>query len=322
MIAPAASRDHLADAYRGPIIDTHLHAFAVDVRGPGRPGAVPAAVCVGYGANLGYDGTRPWPAELAAMRQQPRGAEPIWAALTDDELREQTLGAMATLDIRGVVSGPPDLVRSYQRAAPDRVIPGIEFDLERFTYTPADVAALLDGGFAVLGEITDQYNGTRMDDPRLDPYWEIAADRDVPVAIHTGVGPPGAPSVYPGFRAALHSPLGLERLLTRHPGLRVWACHAAWPMLDDLKVMLYNYPQLYVDTGSLQMVIPRTEYYRFLHALVDAGFIDRIMYGSDQIIYPGLIEVGVRAINDAPFLDVAQKKAILHDNAARFLRLN
>jgi len=44
--------------------------------------------------------------------------------------------------------------------------------------------------------------------------------------------------------------------------------------------------------------------------------------GSDQIIYPGLIELGIRAINDAPFLDAAQKKAILHDNAARFLRLN
>jgi len=43
--------------------------------------------------------------------------------------------------------------------------------------------------------------------------------------------------------------------------------------------------------------------------------------GSDQIIYPGLIELGIRAINDAPFLDAAQTKAILHDTAARFLRL-
>ncbi len=35
------------------------------------------------------------------MRKQPRGAEPIWAALTDDDLREQTLDAMTLLDIRG-----------------------------------------------------------------------------------------------------------------------------------------------------------------------------------------------------------------------------
>lgn len=321
MTTPPVRPGLSTDAYRGPIIDAHLHAFAVSRRGPGRPGAVPAAVWVGYGADLAYDGTRPWPAVLAAMRTNPRGADPIWAALTDDDLRERTLEAMAAINIRGVISGPPDLVRSYQRAAPERVVADIEFDLNRFDYTPAEIAALFDDGFAVLGEITDQYNGTRMDDPRFDAYWQIAAERDVPVAVHTGVGPPGAPAVYPRFRAALHSPLGLERLLNSYPGLRVWACHAGWPMLDDLKVMLYNYPQLYVDTGSLQMVLPRAEYYRFLSALVDAGFTDRIMYGSDQIIYPGLIELGVRAINEAPFLDVGQKKAILHDNAARFLRL-
>jgi len=110
------------------------------------------------------------------MRKQPRGAEPIWAALTDDDLREQTLDAMTLLDIRGVVSGPPELVRSYQRAAPDRVIPGIEFDLARFTYTPGDVATLLDEGFAVLDEITDQYNDPRMDDSRFDAYCELAAN--------------------------------------------------------------------------------------------------------------------------------------------------
>ncbi len=309
------------EAYRGPIIDVHLHAFSVDRPGPGRPGAVPAAVSVGFGAELAYDGARPWPAVLAAMRTDPHGPDPVWAASSDDELRRQTLKAMTELNIRGVVSGPPDLVRSYQQAAPERVVPGIEFDLERFDHSPDTIAELLDDGFAVLGEITDQYNGTRMDDARFDAYWRLAEERDVPVAIHTGVGPPGAPTLYPGFRAALHSPLGLERLLTRHPGLRVWACHAAWPMLDELKVMLYNYPQLHVDTGSLQMVIPRVEYHRFLAALVDAGFLDRIMFGSDQIVYPGLIELGVRAINEAPFLDVDQKRAILHDNAARFLRL-
>lgn len=310
------------DAYRGPIVDAHLHAFAVHKPGPGRPGKVPAAVCVGYGANLGYDASQPWLAVLSARRSDPPSDDPIWAALTDDELRAQTLAAMQSYDIRGVVSGPPELVRAYRRDAPERVIPGIEFDLERFDYTPADIAELFDDGFAVLGEITDQYNGTRMDDPRFDPYWELAQQRDVPVAIHTGVGPPGAPAVYPKFRAALHSPLGLERLLTRHPSLRVWVCHAAWPMLDDLKVMLYNYPQLYLDTGALQMCLPRTEYYRYLSALVDAGFLDRIMYGTDQILWPRLIGIGIDAINQASFLDHDQKKAILYDNAVRFLRLN
>ena len=92
-------------------------------------------------------------------------------------------------------------------------------------------------------------------------------------------------------------------------------------MLDELKAMLYSYPQLYVDTGSLQMALTRTEYYSFLKNLVDAGFVDRIMYGTDQIVWPGLIAEGIHAINDAPFLTAAQKQDILHDNAVRFFRL-
>lgn len=97
--------------------------------------------------------------------------------------------------------------------------------------------------------------------------------------------------------------------------------HAAWPMRDEIMAMLYAHPHLYVETGALQMILPREEYYDFLHALVRAGYESRIMFGSDQMVWPGLIGEGIDAINDAPFLSYEQKKAILYDNAARFLRL-
>lgn len=45
------------------------------------------------------------------------------------------------------------------------------------------------------------------------------------------------------------------------------------------------------------------------------------MFGSDQMIWPGVIEASVRAIEDAPFLDDQQKRNIFYNNAARFLRL-
>ena len=98
--------------------------------------------------------------------------------------------------------------------------------------------------------------------------------------------------------------------------------HAGWPMRDDMKAMLYAHPQLYVGTGVLQMAATRAEYYDFLENLVNAGFIERIMFGSDQMVWPGLIEEGIDAINEAPFLTTAQKAAILHENAARFLRMS
>ena len=46
------------------------------------------------------------------------------------------------------------------------------------------------------------------------------------------------------------------------------------------------------------------------------------MFGCDPMIWPGVIEPAIRAIEEAPFLSPAQKRAILYDNAARFLRLS
>ena len=35
------------------------------------------------------------------------------------------------------------------------------------------------------------YDGVAHDDPRIEPYYALAEELDVPVAIHVGPGPPG-----------------------------------------------------------------------------------------------------------------------------------
>ncbi len=63
---------------------------------------------------------------------------------------------------------------------------------------------------------------------------------------------------------------------------------------------------------------PRAGYLRHLRGLVDGGFGQRIMFGSD---FPDQLEAGIDAILDADFLSAEQKADILCNNAARFLRL-
>ena len=46
-----------------------------------------------------------------------------------------------------------------------------------------------------------------------------------------------------------------------------------------------------------------------------------IMFGSDQMIWPDAIAFAVDGIESAPFLTPEQKRDILYNNAARFLRL-
>jgi hypothetical protein len=178
-------------------------------------------------------------------------------------------------------------------------------------------SAIESGNVRVLGEIYTQYFGISPDDDRMDSYWALAEEYDIPVGIHMSLAPPNSPyGCCPNYRAKYGDPQLLENILVRHPDLRVYIMHAGWPFIESTISQLYLYPQLYVDVAALQYVIPRKEYYMYLQRLVDMGYGDRIMWGSD-----GQVAEGIKAIEEADFLTEDQKNAIFYDNAARFFRL-
>ena len=114
----------------------------------------------------------------------------------------------------------------------------------------------------------------------------------------------------------------IEEVLAKHPKLRVYLMHAGYPMIDDLLAVLYTHPQAYVDVGVIVYTQPRPAFYRYLQAIVDAGFGKRVMFGSDNMVWPETIGRSIEVIRQAPFLSEQQKRDILYDNAARFLRLD
>ena len=160
----------------------------------------------------------------------------------------------------------------------------------------------------------------------MAPYWALAEELDVPVAIHMGDGTIGTAYIgLPGlteYRARLSDPYLLEEVLLRHPRLRVSVMHYGAPLVDEMIAVLGAHPQVYIDLGGRQWYYPRPFFYEHLRAFVDAGFGHRIMFGSDQGDWPGVIELAIRIIEEAPFLTEQQKRDILYNNAARFLRLS
>ena len=177
------------------------------------------------------------------------------------------------------------------------------------------------GRIKALGEMPPQLFGISPADSRLEPYWTLAEEFDVPVAIHMGSGPPDAAYEarykLPESRMALNDPLLLEEVLLRHKRLRVLLMHAGWPFLESTVALLYAHPNVYVDLGALQ-ALSRPAYYRHLRGLVESGFGGRILFGSD---IPGLVASGIEAIRTADFLSEGQKADILCLNATRFLRI-
>jgi predicted TIM-barrel fold metal-dependent hydrolase len=302
---------------RPPIIDMHLHALGASDQGP-----PPMGMCTPIVSMPVWDQRRPYAEQFIERFKHPPCSDPVWSPVTDEALMRETLAVMNRLNIIGVVSGTPERVAAWRKAGGERIIPAVEFSLQ----PELDVAKLRDlhaaGRMEVLGEIDTQYAGIAPTDPRLEPYWALAEKLDIPVQIHVGTGPPGV--IYmgaDGYRARLHSALTMEEVLVKHPRLRVYLAHAGYPMIDDLLALMYAHPQVYVDVGVIVYTQPRAAFYRYLQRIMEAGFGKRVMFGSDQMVWPGVIERSIRVIEDAPFLSPGDKRDILYNNAARFLRL-
>lgn len=272
-----------------PVIDVHLHALETD-------------------ADWASDPPAWFPKDLAP-------------ATTDAMEQELTLEALRRHHVeKAVLSGHGNLPAAWKAADPAR------FVLSKFLWDPQvdkDSLAELEAGirsgqFAAIGEVCAQYQGKTPDE--LEPLFALAERLDVPVSVHMGLGPrEGAAG--PEYKMANGRPLLFEGVLARHPKLRLQVMHAGWPFLDEMVALLWLYPEVYVDVAVIDWYIPREEFHAYLKRLVEAGFGKRIMYGSDQMYFPGAIDRSIAAIESADFLSTDQKRDILHDNAARFYRL-
>jgi hypothetical protein len=301
-----------------PVIDMHMHAMAADAEGP-----PPMGMCTPIESFPVWDQRRPYTDIFVERFKKPACKDPVWSPMTEEALLKDTVAAMEKHNVYGVLSGTPERVAAWRKAAPKRFWPGLGFNM-RGGYSVDKVRDLhARGDLAVLAEVTTQYEGIEPADARLEPYWALAERLDLPVGIHVGTGPFGV--IYmgaEGYRARLHSALTMEEVLVRHPKLRVYLMHAGYPMIDDLLALLYAHPQVYVEVGVIVYTQPRKAFYRYLERIFEAGFGNRVMFGSDQMVWPGVIERSIAVIEEAPFLTAEQKRGVLYDNAARFLRLS
>lgn len=307
---------------RLPILDMHLHAQSVsDWEMP-----PPVAVCSPFEQYRAWDPTQePWETFFTERYLKgPPCADTLWSPTTDEEVMRQTIDVMERNNVFGVLSDySVERVATWRAAAPDRFIPGIQFILGESDVTPDSLRRLVNTGqVQVFGEISNWYDGIDPDDPRMEPYWALAEELDVPVAYHLHPGRPGEPYAGYGARGRLVSALTMEEVLVRHPRLRVYLMHAGYPLLDDLLALLYSHPQVYVDVAAIVYSEPRAAFYRYLQQIVEAGFGNRVMFGSDQMVWPEAIERAITVIEEAPFLGQEQRRDILYNNAARFLRLS
>ena len=298
-----------------PVLDVHVHALDFD-----SPGISP--MCPNTAKFLASDPA----SKEAPSGWAPEACTPQLYPAAKGQYMSEVIAEMKRLNVTAVVFGDPKSVQKWKQAAGERVIAGTGFEgAAPGSRVPLDELRkdFTSDGFKVMGEIGLQYEGLSPSDPSVDQYFALAEQLDIPVAIHMGTGGSGRANIaMPKFRGSKGDPLLLEELLARHPKLRVQVMHAGYPMIDNMLTLLQANSHVYVDVAGLIWSYPIKEVNRYIERLVEAGFEDRVMFGTDQLIWPKLMAYSISIVQNADYLTPEQKRDILYNNAARFLRLD
>lgn len=307
--------------YAGPIIDMHIHANTPEELLPEKAGLCPPLSTI----IPDYDNREEFANVWIKAMANPSCPDPIWSPESYEEYLERVDQQLKKNQITALASGKLETHESWKSRFGDRIIPSLAFRLGRENFSPDSLKQILQlHKIQVLGEISNQYAGIAPNDPRMDPYYELAQELDIAVGIHMGSGAPGAAYFFdPDYKAAYSHPLLLEDVLKKYPKLRLYVIHYGEPFIDEMITLMYHYPQLYLDLGGIQWCYPKAYFYEYhLKKLVSAGFGKRIMFGSDAFIWPELMDHSISIINEADFLTYEEKADIFYHNARRFLRLD
>lgn len=278
-----------AQEYTGPIIDMHIHAYtdALPLFGMTHPPTL---------RNLTYKGAANARELQEKVFQKFKEHRIVKAIVTNGQL--------------------------WQNEAPETILIG------RSNMLADSLKSLhASGKLDAIAEMSPFYQGILANDPSQEAYFELAQELGIPVGFHIFPGGPNygirlMPEMLGGMRVKNASPLQLEEILVKYPNLKLYIMHGAWPHTNQLKALMYAYPNVYVDIAVVNWIFPQEEFNAYLKELITAGFGDRIMYGSDQMIWPDVISEGIRSVNAAEFLSLEQKENIFYDNAAAFLGLS
>ncbi len=277
------------ELYKGPIIDMHIHAYDE-----------------GLGGNM-----------FGMNYHNPLKNETYEGVQTPEELKTETFKKFDKYNIVLALTSDGQL---WFEDEPDRIlIGGRNMPVESLRQMAKN------GNLSVIGELSPFYEGITADHDSQKPFFDLAEELHLPVGFHIMPGGPPGGIYYMGMdkvRVSNANPKQLEEVLVSHPNLKVYIMHGGWPYLEDMKAMLYAHPQLYLDISAIDWILPKEELHNFLKGLVDSGFGNRIMFGTDQMLWPRTIEIAVDAVNSADFLTLKQKEDIFFNNAARFLNLS
>jgi len=188
---------------------------------------------------------------------------------------------------------PNDRTLEHARASGGRLIPFVRLDLNESPIEEAE--RCLDLGARGI-KLHPRAQKISLEDARLTPVFELAAERKVPILIHGGRGLPPI---------AAH----LEALVRRCAAVQLIVAHAGIADMANLTARFAGYPGVYFDTSTWSPV-DLLDFYRQMPP-------EQIVYASDYPYgrQPTSLLMALRTARLAGF-DEAEVRALLSENAA------
>jgi predicted TIM-barrel fold metal-dependent hydrolase len=190
--------------------------------------------------------------------------------------------------------GPNDRTLAHAAQSNGRFVPYVRLDLTREPLEEAQ--RCLDLGAQGI-KLHPRAQAFSLDDERLEPIFQLASERDVPILIHGGRGlPPIAEN--------------LERLVQRCERVRLIVAHAGIADMAELAGRLGGLPGVFFDT-SVWSALDLLDLYRQVSP-------EQIVYASDYPYgrQPNSLLASVRTARLAGF-DDRQLRLMLGENARR-----
>jgi predicted TIM-barrel fold metal-dependent hydrolase len=210
-------------------------------------------------------------------------------------------------------------VAEYVTAHPDKLIGFLSVDPTQDGWEKE-----LRDGHEELGlkgiKLLSMYAGFRPDDERLDPLWNYATTRSLPVLLHTGT------TFIAQAPLECTLPRHLDRVATRFPDVKIIMAHLSHPYEPECVVTIRKHPNVYADISALHY-----RPFQLYHALMlvqEYGVWDKLLFGSDYPFTTIDASVdGLRKLNDQlegtalPRLNVEEIESLIHRDSLKILGL-
>jgi predicted TIM-barrel fold metal-dependent hydrolase len=194
-------------------------------------------------------------------------------------------------------NAPNEFVAERIAAAPERLYGFASIRVDNWNNDAAEQLAQFEQALQFPGmvgvKLAHGHQQFRFDDERFYPIYEIAGRLGKPMYLHTGTSPnPGT-----RFEPEYADPMYLEEAIRRYPDAVFILGHSGYDSKE--KALTYTdsaiylariYDNVYMEPGALGAERAAELIDDFVTRVKDGGVLDKVIYGSDGVQFPGYLK--------------------------------